>query len=207
MGAAVELFDGAGLTAEAIITRIKRDLVQVEAGPIHRVPFDLSIKLTLAVAMTKQHRQAYLIEKCTELGVAALWPILTARSVAKPASSAVAKWRRRTIEAAKQSGRAWVPDVEEPQSFQEMLGRSGTFDRFSIADISPSATPFAQVVSEATAQASLLVAVGPEGGWSDEEREQAASASAAVVSLAKTQLRTETAAVAVCACVAMAAAR
>ncbi|MCH7553905.1 MAG: RNA methyltransferase, partial [Chloroflexi bacterium] len=123
--------------------------------------------------------------------------------IAKPANAAVTKWRRRAIEAAKQSGRAWVPDVETPQSLQNVIERSGAFDRFCFSDIWPSAAPLAQIVSAIPTQGSLLVAVGPEGGWSNEEREQAKHASADVVSLAATQLRTETAAVAVCACVAM----
>ena len=207
VGSPVELFDGAGMTGEAIITRIQRDLVRVEVSNLERMSFDLPIRLTLAVAMTKQHRQAYLIEKCTELGVAAIWPIVTARSIAKPATAAVSKWRRRAIEAAKQSGSAWVPDVEVPQSLQNVIERCGAFDHFCFSDISPSAAPLAQIVSAIPSQGSLLVAVGPEGGWSNEERAQAKHASATVVSLAATQLRTETAAVAVCACVAMSARR
>ena len=76
VGDGVVLFDGAGSEASGLITRVNRKRVDVEVSDVKRVPFELTCRLTLGVAMGRTHRQAYLVEKCTELGVAAIWPII-----------------------------------------------------------------------------------------------------------------------------------
>ncbi len=218
-GSEVVLFDGAGGEATGVLQRAHRRRAQVVVGPVTRRPFELAYRLTLAVAMGRTHRQGYLVEKCTELGVAAIWPIVGARSVARPDKDAVAKWSRRAIEAAKQSGRAWVPEIAAPMHFAELLGRVEEFDAAAVADPSSSGPgrcaviPFDTVLAALPAEGTVLALVGPEGGWSDDERAQlqagrmATATRLTVVSLGPTILRTETAAVALCAAVAMASLR
>lgn len=210
------VFDGRGREARARVERVTRRQVQVVVERITERPFDLLHRITLAVAMTKAHRQGYLIEKCTELGAAAFWPILAERSVVRcklPAprltgrgadpSAAVDKWSRRAIEAAKQSARAWVPTVEASQTFAGVLARIGEFSAAAIADLDSSATPFTVFLRNHGAGSTLLVFVGPEGGWSDREYRAAIAAGAASIRLSPTVLRSETAAVAVCAAAAL----
>ncbi len=198
----VVLFDGSGHEAAGRIRRVERRKVSVEVGAIRERPFDLSISVTLAIAMPKPHRQGYLIEKCTELGAAAFWPIVTEHSVSKPRVSTVEKWKRRAVEAAKQSGRAWIPAVEPPTGFSDCLRRVAEFDAVSICCPGPGATPFRQLLDALTGGKALLVFVGPEGGWSDIEHERAIADGAVPTGLSPTVLRAETAAVAVCAAVA-----
>ncbi len=206
-GQEVILFDGAGREAAGRIARIDRRQLHLEVTTITRHPFELPHKITLAVAMTKAHRQGYLIEKCTELGVAAIWPIIAERSVAKPGSPAVMRWSRRAIEAARQSQRFWVPRIEMAQAFSTALARAGEFEASVLMHTETSVTTFSAFISAQPVGTSLLVWVGPEGGWSKVERDGAIGAGAVPATLAPTVLRTETAAVAVCAAAAMYGAR
>lgn len=198
----VVLFDGAGREAVGTIDRVERRKVWVEAAAIQERPFELAIRVTVAVAMPKPHRQGYLIEKCTELGAAAIWPILTEHSVSKARISTVKKWKRRALEAAKQSRRAWIPTIESPCAFSDCLGRVAEFDAVSLSCVGASATPFNGFLDTLSDGDAVLAFVGPEGGWSEAERKSAIAAGAVVTVLSSTVLRTETAAVAVCAAVA-----
>ena len=203
IGAEVILFDGAGTEAVGQVQRIDRKQLEVHVGRLMRQPFELAYRLTLAVAMPKTHRQGYLIEKCTELGVAAIWPISTARSVTRPGRAAVEKWQRRAIEAAKQSRRSWVPQVTAPRTFDESIECAGEFDAAGLTERDDSAISFATFLAGQAKSSSVLVWVGPEGGWTDDERNRAIAAGAIPTRLGPCVLRTETAAVAVCAAVAL----
>lgn len=203
MGDEVILFDGRGGEALAQIREISRRCVTVETGPVRRFTFDCDWRLTVAVVMGKAHRQSYLVEKCTELGAASIWPVRSERSVTRPGDSAAEKWSRRAIEAAKQSGRRWVPQVDPPHTLSEVLRRMGEFAAVAIADVQSQTRPFAELLKATARDASLLVLIGPEGGWSQAERAEAKETGAVAVSLAPTVLRTETAAVAACAAAAL----
>lgn len=198
-GTQVVLFDGAGNEAVGIITRANRKAMKVKVDEIIHHPFELSRRMTIAVALPKTHRQGFLIEKCTELGAAAIWPIITTRSVAKPTASSVDKWFRRAIEAAKQSNRSWIPQIKPPCTFDECVGQCSPFDAFSIMDPQPDGQPFYEFLKSGKKDSSILVMIGPEGGWTDHEREQAIRAGAVCTLLSPTVLRSETAAMAACA--------
>jgi 16S rRNA (uracil1498-N3)-methyltransferase len=202
-GDAITLFDGQGREAVGHIASASARKLTAEIESIVERAFGFAYRLTLAVALGKAHRQSYLVEKCTELGVSALWPMLTERSVTRPRDAAVEKWSRRCIEAAKQSGRAWVPGVETPQPLAEVLARAGEFEAIFLADPSPAATALARELGRVPSGGRVLALIGPEGGWTEGEREAAVSAGARAVSISPTVLRVETAAVAICAAVAM----
>ncbi len=202
-GREVVLFDGFGGEGVGRIAQINGRQVRVDVAEVTRRPFELPHKVTLAVAMVKAHRQGYLIEKCTELGAAAIWPIIADRSVSKPTEAARKKWVRRAIEAAKQAERSWMPKIAPPQTFSQSVERIGEFDASSITHIDPSAKPFWTFLVSQADGSSILVWVGPEGGWSDDERGLALQAGATLTTLGPTVLRTETAAVAVCAAASM----
>lgn len=200
-GEQVVLFDGVGAEGTGSIVAVGKGPVRVDVQRIDRVPFDARVRVTLAVAMPKTHRQGYLVEKCTELGVAALWPILTSRSVTKPSPAAIDKWQRRAIEAAKQCKRAWVPTIESAQTLERALERSNEFDAAAMADASGEAQPLHAFLKRIRAASRLIVWIGPEGGWTDAERQAAIDAGISPVGLGPAILRTETAAVAISAAV------
>lgn len=203
VGHEVGLFDGAGGEGTGVIVGIERRCVFVDVTQVTHRPFELRHRITLAVATIRTHRQGYLIEKCTELGVAAIWPIAAERNVSRPDADAAEKWARRAIEAAKQSNRSWVPAISPPRTFWECLERVGDFDASSITHAHSTLLPFGTFLSTQPDGASVLVWIGPEGGWSDTERGLAVEAGAVATTLGPTVLRTETAAVAVCAAAAM----
>ena len=203
LGQQVTLFDGAGSEAVATIERVGKRHLHVFVHSVTCRPFELARRMTLAVAMPRTHRQGYLIEKCTELGVGAIWPMSTHRSVARPDAGAVDKWARRALEAGKQSQRAWLPAIEAPKPLKTWLARVEQFDAALVAQRDLAAVGLIEFLVENAAARSILVFIGPEGGWTDEEVAACRSAGASPTYLGPTVLRTETAAVTVCAAAAM----
>ena len=207
VGDQVWLFDGEGREALGHIADTHRGAVAVDVEQVHETPTTERIRLTLAVAMPRKQRQAFLFEKCTELGVWAIWPTICTRSVVKPAPDRAARWKRTTIEAAKQCARARLPRIADTQSFSATVARAGEFDALVVTSATPSSKPLSKVLagyrSDAvhSAPMSLIVWIGPEGGLTTEEEESAVAAGATKANLGDTVLRVETAAVAVAALV------
>jgi len=201
VGREVILFDGVGGEASATVVRVDRGRVRVNVLHVERHDREDAVALTLAVAPPRTHRQTYMIEKCTELGADAFRPIVTERGVVRLATGIVEKWSRHVVEACKQCGRRWLPDVLPPQRFLDTLERIGDFDCALIAQPGPASQPLVHVLTDRRRADSLLVWIGPEGGWTPVEIEAALCAGAVPTHLGKTRLRTETAAVAVTAVV------
>ncbi len=216
-GEAVRLFDGRGREAAGRVVEADARGTVLEVGEVVELPDDRGVRLTLAVAMPRRPRQPYLFEKCTELGVREIWPTIFARSVVKPHAEQVGKWRRTTIEAAKQCGRCRLPEIESPLPFEETLGRSGRFDASIVTDVDPALPPIAQVIAacEDPTRARtggsegfpgglrLLVWIGPEGGLTAEEVSAAVESGAHGAGMGGYALRVETAAVSVAALLAL----
>lgn len=192
VGDEVVLFDGRGSEAHGRIESIDRRVVRVEIAAVARRDADAPVRLTLAVAFPKGPRQDVLVEKCTELGVAAIWPMRCERSIAEPSAHRLEKLRRTVIEACKQSQRAWLCELREPVSFAEVLGAVGRFETAVIADGNSDRS----AAGGPTSHKSVLALVGPEGGFTTAELEAARGAGCGVLRLGQTILRTETAAIA-----------
>lgn len=195
----VALFDGAGRESVATVGAVHRTGMELQAGEITLRPFELACRLTLFIALPRQHRQGFLVEKCTELGVAAMVPMATARSVVRPSTTLCEKLHRRAVEAAKQSGRAYVPSIGSPLEFADSLKHAPEFARAVVANPATDGRAMLDVLRDVPAGGAVACWIGPEGGWADEELEAAKSGGLAFVSLAPTILRIETAAMAVCA--------
>jgi 16S rRNA (uracil1498-N3)-methyltransferase len=276
-GEAIHLFDGRGRVAAArVLDCGKRALtVRIEAvevvGP--RLP-----RVTVAVSPPKGDRLEWMLEKLTELGVAAIWPVQCERSVVAARDDRMERWHRRLVEAGKQAHVAWLPELAGSQRLGQAVARAGEFGSRVVADTGerqgtgdrgqgtadsnrqvvksrsdtredadveahPQATALgggaragfiidpqaANVCSKGPAQAGttnaagpansarlrsntpilatkcsttdrVLVVIGPEGGFSDGEREAMRRGGLASVSLGPTVLRTETAAVVAAGC-------
>ena len=197
-GDAVTLFDGAGRRVTGEIVRADRREVEVVVHNRH-AESARSGRLTLAVAMPKGKRQDVLIEKLTELGAEAVWPMITQRSVVRPDADRTAKWRRSAIEAAKQSHQTFLPGILPPQLYAEVVRQADGFDYVLLASLTSDAAPIHVLLSAYAPSDSVLALVGPEGGFSPEEHDAALAVGARPVRLAPGVLRVETAAIALAA--------
>lgn len=190
-GDEIAVFDGAGHEASGRIVAVARRCVEVELGSV-KTRARQRPELMLATAIPKGPRQEFLIEKCTELGVAAIRPLLTRRSVSQASDHKLARWRRTAIEAAKQSGQCWIPELLPPATLEEVLAGSGGIRILALDREGASGPDF-------RAAAPMLVLIGPEGGWAPEELEEMRAAGAEFLRLGPSTLRIETAAIAVAA--------
>jgi len=202
-GDEVRLVDGRGREGSGRIAQIQAKRVIIDVQEIVERDFECPLRCTVAVGFGKAHRQSYLIEKCTELGAAAFWPVVTERSVSRPGAAAIEKWRRRAVEAAKQAGRAWIPTVDQTRTMMDALRGVPSFDTAVLAHPNPDAPSVLSFFSRLRVGSAVLVFIGPEGGWSESELQEAQSAGVNSTSIGSTILRVETAAVVVCAAAAL----
>ena len=143
----------------------------------------------LAFAPVKRAQTDWLIEKATELGTARLLPVITQRTIAERVK--LERLRAIAIEAAEQCGRTRVPEVIEPMPLRGFLDELDPARHFYFADES-GGNPLVSTMREGPA----VILVGPEGGFTDEERTLVGGAGASAISLGPRILRAETAALA-----------
>jgi 16S rRNA (uracil1498-N3)-methyltransferase len=190
-GDRVELFDGKGFATVAQVREIGPDhvLLVAQGPPLpDRSP---ACSLTLATAIPKGDRFDWLVEKATEVGVHRLIPLLTERSVVDPRPAKIERLRRASIEAAKQSQRNWLLVLENPVKWADLVDGA----RHDVSLLArPGGLPPARWPDLARRR-EVLLAIGPEGGFSDAEEALALAAGWHPVCLGAHILRIETAAV------------
>jgi 16S rRNA (uracil1498-N3)-methyltransferase len=202
-GDAIELFDGRGRTVAARIAACDRHGLTLEhtAAPVaHPAP---ACRLTLAPCVSKGRRMDWTLEKAAELGAGCIMPILSERSVIQldtpgEADDKQARWQRIVVEATRQCGGAWVPEVMAPLPFDQALPRLRAIRPLLAAALTPDARPLREILADlaaATPPREAAWIVGPEGDFTPGEIERLREASARLCSLGAHVLRTETAAV------------
>lgn len=193
-GDEVQVFDGAGKEFRAIVSQSRRESAELELkDEITSARPESPLQLTLAVALLKGEKFDLVVQKGTELGVNRFIPLTTRYADirlrdATDAAKRVARWQRIALEAAKQCGRAVVPEVTAPLTFERILEENSCL-MFSEREGQPLNTDL-----ETT---NLVAVIGSEGGWSDEELDQARAANVPIVTLGGRVLRAETAAITV----------
>ena len=168
---------------------------------------DPRVEVRLLVGLPKAAKLELIIQKCTELGVSAIQPVVCRRSMPRldptEAGHKLARWERIAQEAARQCGRTSAPVIGPPASFAAAVAGTvclgGTSLIFS-PDEAPAGSPTRPAVGPEWREP-LTVLVGPEGGFAPEERAEAASAGFCPVGLGRRVLRAETAAIVACAVV------
>ena len=164
------------------------------------------VAVTVLAALIKFEHFELLIEKATELGASAIVPVQTARSehgLERAALKRIERWRRIAVEASQQSRRTHLPEVAEPARFDEAL-KHGARYRYFLDENREGDSLLEALPPNRSAEDEVAILVGPEGGWTDEERSAAGGAGWSPVSLGRTVLRAETAAMAALAVVAAA---
>ncbi len=180
-----------GQVRQGRITRIDESRVEFElGGPVHTPE---TARVALALAIFKFDRMEWAIEKCTELGVAAITPIIAQRTeprLAAAAAQRIERWRRVALAASEQSRRAHPPSIAAPCRLMEFLGSVGG-NRIALH---PQAENISLRQALTGLRPPLMLAVGPEGGWSDDEARAFVDRGWICASLGPTILRAETAA-------------
>jgi 16S rRNA (uracil1498-N3)-methyltransferase len=183
------VFDGRGHEAQARVGDDgKLTILQQSSAP------PLPCRITLAQAVPKKSMDL-IVQKATELGVAGIVPLMSERTIVKLDGDAgkVERWREIALEACKQSGNNWLPEISAPQKAAQFLNDTGGFDLKLIASLQPDAQPLQQLLP-ATPPSSVLVVVGPEGDFTPAELALAKSAGCQPLSLGLLVFRAETAA-------------
>lgn len=192
IGDEIIIFDGEGSEYDAVAQEISRHRIELTVTATRRIDRELPTPLVLAVALPKGDRRKWLVEKAVELGVSRLIPLRTERSVVQPRRAATEKIDRWVIEASKQCGRNRLMQIEEPREWSEFLETHNDSPNRFVADPAGDASS-PQLTQPA---APIYIAVGPEGGFSDDEIAAAAALDWHVISLGPRILRIETAALA-----------
>jgi 16S rRNA (uracil1498-N3)-methyltransferase len=178
---------------------------QVTSVTPDRVEFDLAeeitaptlIEITLLLAIFKFDRMEWAIEKCTELGISRIIPVIARRTdshLAAASMKRVERWQRIARQAAEQSRRAAPPEIATPVKLSDALNPSHAL-RVVLAE-SENQVLLRDVLKAHTSAGGIVLAIGPEGGWSEDELQSFQQAGWISASLGNTILRAETAAIA-----------
>jgi 16S rRNA (uracil1498-N3)-methyltransferase len=192
-GERADLSDGRGTLAEAVVTAVGRDSVTLDVRGTRAVP-PPQPRLAVAQALPKGDRGELAVELMTELGVDTVIPWAAERSVtrwqAERGAKALAKWRATAREAAKQSRRAWLPEVTGLATTADLAERVAAAASVLVLEADAAAKLHELPLPET---GEILLVVGPEGGISPAERAALRAAGAAEARLGPTVLRTSTA--------------
>ncbi len=194
-GERADVSDGAGMLAECTVTGVGKDFVTLDINAVHIVP-PPQPRLVVVQALPKGDRGELAVELMTEVGVDAVIPWAAERSITKwqaeRGAKSLAKWRATAREAAKQSRRAWLPEITDLASTATVAERVATAARAIVLEGDAPAKLHELPLPET---GDILLLVGPEGGISPTERAIFRDAGAVEARLGPTVLRTSTAGV------------
>lgn len=197
VGDEIAVFDGRGHEARARVKHATRDHVVVETIEPLEAAAEPGVAIALAIAVLKPEAMDDAVRDATMMGVARIDPLITehiavkARALADP--RVVERWHRIAIASAKQSRRARIPVISAPARFDEWL--RGSLESLRVLLVEPAAAGAQSVdlrtLADRPRPDSLALVVGPEGGWSDDERCRAIAAGCLPVTLGGLTLRAD----------------
>jgi 16S rRNA (uracil1498-N3)-methyltransferase len=194
-GSTIRVFDGRGSEYEAMLDQVSRQIVSVRLGGAVPARLESPLRIVLGLPPLKGDRMETALQKATELGVAELWPVVTARTdtAARPALQGTRqdRWEKVASGAAEQCGRAVVPAVAQAMTLDELLAA-----RFVGLQLLFEAIPHPRPLASFPKPKAVLLLVGPPGGWDEHEFARLSAGGFEPTSLGPRILRTETAAIA-----------
>ena len=182
--------DGVGQSWLAEITDNSARIIEAIA-----IQTELPVSLSLITALPKGSGYEQVLRCCTELGVSNFMPVISDRTIVKPKPNKVDRWRKIIIEAAEQSERQIVPNILEPVKFQKAIAQTKPTQNKYIC-VARGDIPTLWQSMNAQTPSEIVIATGCEGGWTDDEIEQAISLGFQPISLGKRVLRAVTAPIA-----------
>ena len=190
-GDKIIVFDQSGYEWDAEIINKKRQSVEIELLNRHKPDVESPVNITLLQSLSRSHRMDLVMQKATELGVNSIVPMLTKNTVvklnAKNTQKKMHHWKKITISAAEQSGRVCLPELLEPRELSESLLNEHKKEESFFLDTTGSESFSGNV------KKSVSIAIGPEGGFSPDEKKMAEKSGYRIIKTGPRLLRTETA--------------
>lgn len=202
-GDAVTVLDGAGHELACEVAALDRRHATLTVRQRRQLPIP-ACAVTLCQGVTKTRSMELVVQKATELGLRRLVPVLCERSVpqigAEAAPRKIERWRDIAIEAIKQCGSPWLPDIAPPRPLKEVLAGGVRAELMLVGSLHPGAVHPRTAIEVFRARhgrlpADAAVWIGPEGDFTSAEIEAIRDAGAAPISLGPLVLRSETAAI------------
>ena len=188
----ITLLDGSGAAYEAVIDTVNGDMIEgriVDKTERYNEP---AINIHLGIGILKGLKMDTVIEKCTELGVRSVTPLVLDNSVKQRIN--LHRLKKISLSAIKQCGRGLLPDVNDAQTLHEWSENSSGELKFMLHD-SPESVPLMAQLMASKARSEVRLVIGPEGGFSPVEVEALSAAGFIQASLGRRRLRAETAAI------------
>jgi 16S rRNA (uracil1498-N3)-methyltransferase len=195
------LFNGQGREITTEIVDLAKGEVRLRKLHEAQTP-PLRCRITLGQAIPKGKNMELIVQKAVEIGAAEIAPLISERTIVdldkKEAEQKQAKWQQIAIEAAKQCGQNWVPQVHAPQKLKDFFSHPGNFDLRLIGSLQPDAIQLKKILADYAEQHSarprtVLMMVGPEGDFTPAELALAKSHGCLPITLGPIILRVETA--------------
>lgn len=182
--------DGLGHWWVAVLTELKAEILESIS-----VQTELPVSITLLVALPKGNGFDEVVRCCTELGASCIAPVISDRTLLHPSPQKLERWRRIAIEASEQSERQFVPTILDPQPFVTALSSvnsdTSSVDNHKYICVARGDSP--RLIDRLHDKGQIVIATGPEGGWTHTEVESAIAAGFQLVSLGRRILRAVTA--------------
>jgi 16S rRNA (uracil1498-N3)-methyltransferase len=197
------LFNGRGREITAGIVDLSGDEVRLRRLQETETP-PLRCRITLGQAIPKGKNMDLIVQKAVEIGAAEIAPLISERTIVdlgpKEAEQKRTKWQQIAIEAAKQCGQNWLPQVHAPRKLKDFFSNAGSFDLRLIGSLQPDAIHLKKILADYSDQhrdrpKNVLMLVGPEGDFTPAELALAKTNSCLPITLGPIILRVETAAI------------
>lgn len=197
----VWLFDEHGTSYRARVDEISRTSTHlfILEKKKEKIP---KTRITLAQALLKVKKMDLIVQKLTELGVTTFIPMITSRTVIKideRAEKKQTRWEKIVIEAAKQCGRSLLPDIQPPLHLESVINDRKETEKLFLSDKAERYLKeillFQPSIEASFPPSSVIILVGPEGGWTEEEETAILKRDFKAVNLGQSTLRSETAAI------------
>lgn len=197
------VFNGRGREITAEIVDLTKDEIRLRKLHESETP-PLRCRMTLGQAIPKGKNMDLIVQKAVEIGAAEIAPLISERTIVdldqREAEQKREKWQQIAIEAAKQCGQNWLPQVHPPQKLKDFFSHVGQFDLRLIGSLQPDAVHLKKLLSDYAQQhgdrpKSVLMMVGPEGDFTPAELALAKTQGCLPITLGPIILRVETAAI------------
>ncbi len=195
VGDEIAALDGTGNLFRAALSSLSKSRAVAEIVGVEQPDTEPSVAVTIAQALPKTaEKLEWVLQHSVEIGAAGFVVFRARRSEAGKLAEKPERWAKIVKTAAEQSGRAKQPPVGACGSLGEALSSAGSYDLALLCDEAETETTLRMALAARVELKSVLILIGPEGGWSDDERAECLAVGAVPVSLGKRILRTETAA-------------